>query len=267
MATMEEAIALPVNHSTPKQPQKTFGCEQEDCPERKSLQTLQQSALDETELVGIGLTHTRHGKSSEKTKFRPSHGQIKLYHDSSHTDSGSDRHRVAETENKETQTDDSLLEDLIQQRLTDLGKRDCSLVGEEENEAYELMVKEPVPESYWKEVAEQRRLALNDTLEENRSLHQSVDSLKEENEKLLELASQAEHLSALLQSVVSEDEDEEKEAKNEQAGDNEDHHTASTVSDSLQGDHDKGVVPESEWSERDDDSKPSAVSADAEHRE
>ena len=33
------------------------------------------------------------------------------------------------------------------------------------------MVSEPVPETYWKEIAEQRRLALNDTLEENKSVN------------------------------------------------------------------------------------------------
>ncbi|KAL8615114.1 hypothetical protein ACOMHN_009190 [Nucella lapillus] len=205
-STEEEEIALPVNHSTPKQQyQKTLGCEIEDCPERKSLQTLQQSALDDTSLVGIGVTHTKHSKSTEKIKFLPSHGHVIPYHDTNDTENGSGRHRA---ESKATQTDDSLLEDLIQQRLLERGKRDHSLVEEEENEAYNMMVKEPVPESYWQEMAEQRRLALSDTLEENNSLHQSIESLKEENEKLLELASQAEQLSSLLQSVVSEEDDE-----------------------------------------------------------
>ena len=37
---------------------------------------------------------------------------------------------------------------------------------------------EPVPEAYWKEVAEQRRLALSDTLEENKSVSLCVTHIR-----------------------------------------------------------------------------------------
>ncbi|XP_064625994.1 geminin-like [Lineus longissimus] len=61
-----------------------------------------------------------------------------------------------------------------------------------DKEAYELMVQETVPESYWEEVAEQRRVALADALDENEKvgeakisklLYQSFDGITNFNTK------------------------------------------------------------------------------------
>nr|KAG5701166.1 hypothetical protein BaRGS_023275 [Batillaria attramentaria] len=146
--------------------------------------------------VGIALRNGsgRGEKTSEKAKqFKPTPGPVKVYRDKK----TQGEKRCVETQG--TQTDDSLLEELIQKRLQQGEKRGHASLDREEEEAYELMVKETVPATYWQEIAEQRRLALNDTLEENKSLHKEMDSLREENEKLSELASQAAYLSSLLQ--------------------------------------------------------------------
>ncbi|KAI8512014.1 positive regulation of cytokinesis [Branchiostoma belcheri] len=60
-------------------------------------------------------------------------------------------------------------------------------------EALDIMKNEPTSESYWQDVAEERRLALVDTLKENEELHQQLEEKKaviqdltEENETLRE---------------------------------------------------------------------------------
>lgn len=75
-----------------------------------------------------------------------------------------------------------------------------------DEEAYDLMVKDPIPESYWRELAEERRLSLAEALSENEMLHQSMDELKEENLNLSQLASQAEYLASVLNSIMSDKE-------------------------------------------------------------
>ncbi|XP_072016954.1 uncharacterized protein [Amphiura filiformis] len=79
-----------------------------------------------------------------------------------------------------------------------------------EEEAYELMVQEPVPDSYWKQLAEQRREALEDTLRENEQLHDEVAELKADNERLKIMADQAEYLATVVQELMGDEEDNEK---------------------------------------------------------
>ena len=74
-------------------------------------------------------------------KFKPVHGPVKVFQDRESTQRPAREHKPAATDSRATQTDDSLVEDLIQERLKQGGKRDHSLVETEENEAYELMVK------------------------------------------------------------------------------------------------------------------------------
>ena len=83
-----------------------------------------------------------------------------------------------------------------------------------EEEAELLMVNEEVPENYWKELAEQRREALNETLEENEQLHKSIAELKEENKRLSE---QGDTLAKFLLEVA--DEQEEKDTKQDNEND------------------------------------------------
>ncbi|XP_070557018.1 uncharacterized protein [Ptychodera flava] len=74
-------------------------------------------------------------------------------------------------------------------------------------EALELMVNEPVPESYWKDLAEERRKALEDALKENEELHHKVLELKSEVERLSELAGQAEYFASVIRELMNDKED------------------------------------------------------------
>ena len=55
-----------------------------------------------------------------------------------------------------------------------------------------------VPEGYWKALAEERRAALADSLEENCELHGRIQEQLQEIERLTELANQAEYFASLL---------------------------------------------------------------------
>ena len=55
-----------------------------------------------------------------------------------------------------------------------------------------------VPEGYWKALAEERRAALADSLEENCELHGRLQEQLQEIERLTELANQAEYFASLL---------------------------------------------------------------------
>ncbi|KXJ21907.1 Geminin [Exaiptasia diaphana] len=90
------------------------------------------------------------------------------------------------------------------------------------DEAYELMIKEPAPERYWQMLAEERRVALHEALEENQKacslyylqlrehlyillsdkLCNELDALKERCKKLEEVASQAEYFASLYSMVM-----------------------------------------------------------------
>ncbi|XP_063041475.1 geminin [Engraulis encrasicolus] len=76
-------------------------------------------------------------------------------------------------------------------------------------EAYELMVKETTPSSYWKEVADERRKALYDVLQENEKLHKSIEAkdeeitqLKTENAELQELAQHVQHMADMIERLT-----------------------------------------------------------------
>ncbi|XP_023831586.1 geminin isoform X2 [Salvelinus sp. IW2-2015] len=76
-------------------------------------------------------------------------------------------------------------------------------------EAYELMVKETPPSSYWKEVAEERRKALYNVLQENEKLHKDIDAkdeqivqLKTENDELQELAQHINHMADMIERLT-----------------------------------------------------------------
>ncbi|KAL0962013.1 hypothetical protein UPYG_G00334640 [Umbra pygmaea] len=76
-------------------------------------------------------------------------------------------------------------------------------------EAYELMIKETPPSSYWKEVAEERRKALYSVLQENEKLHKDIEAkdeqiaqLKSENDELLELAQHVQHMADMIERLT-----------------------------------------------------------------
>ncbi|MEQ2310754.1 hypothetical protein AMECASPLE_012444, partial [Ameca splendens] len=74
------------------------------------------------------------------------------------------------------------------------------------NEAYELMVKETPPSSYWKEVAEERQKVLYSVLQENETLHKGIEArdeqiskLQAENEELQELAQHVQYMADMIE--------------------------------------------------------------------
>ncbi|XP_030645379.1 geminin [Chanos chanos] len=76
-------------------------------------------------------------------------------------------------------------------------------------DAYELMVKETPGSSYWKEVAEERRKALFNVLQENEKLHKDIEAkdeqiaqLKSENEELQELAQHVQHMADMIERLT-----------------------------------------------------------------
>lgn len=81
--------------------------------------------------------------------------------------------------------------------------KDCS------NEAYELMVKENPTFQYWKELAEERRKALYDVLQENEKLHKDIElkdgeiaRLQQENDELVELAGHVQYMANLIERLT-----------------------------------------------------------------
>nr|XP_043908372.1 geminin isoform X1 [Solea senegalensis] len=77
------------------------------------------------------------------------------------------------------------------------------------SEAYELMVKEMPPSTYWKEVAEERRKALYNVLQENEKLHKDIETkdeqitqLKSDNEELQELAQHVQYMADMIERLT-----------------------------------------------------------------
>ncbi|MCI4391967.1 hypothetical protein PGIGA_G00140450 [Pangasianodon gigas] len=109
-------------------------------------------------------------------------------------------------------------------------------------EAYELMVKETPNSSYWKELAEERRKALFNVLQENEKLHKEIEAkdeqiakLQSENDELQELAQHVQHMADMIERLTGkspdnleelreiafdadENEDEDPECKNADSG-------------------------------------------------
>ncbi|NXT16512.1 GEMI protein, partial [Prunella fulvescens] len=91
-------------------------------------------------------------------------------------------------------------------------KDEVSVDKEQENEnviqAEDLMVKDPSSQ-YWKEVAEERRKALYEVLQENEKLHKEIEQkddeiarLKEENEELMTLAEHVHYMTSVIERLT-----------------------------------------------------------------
>ncbi|XP_074841982.1 geminin isoform X2 [Carettochelys insculpta] len=93
----------------------------------------------------------------------------------------------------------------------------AEVVGsEQENEnlqgatqAVDLMVKKDPPSRYWKEVAEERRKALYEVLQENEKLHKEIEQrdseiarLKEENDELVLLAEHVKYMTNMIERLT-----------------------------------------------------------------
>ncbi|NXK32532.1 GEMI protein, partial [Piprites chloris] len=83
--------------------------------------------------------------------------------------------------------------------------------GNEDNviQAVDLMMKGSPSPQYWKEVAEERRKALYEVLQENEKLHKEIEQkdgeiarLKEENEELMSLAEHVHYMTSVIERLT-----------------------------------------------------------------
>ncbi|KAF1604599.1 Geminin, partial [Eudyptes chrysolophus] len=95
-------------------------------------------------------------------------------------------------------------------------KAEVSVDKEQENEnmndviqAVDLMIKGSPSSQYWKEVAEERRKALYEVLQENEKLHKEIEQkdgeiarLKEENEELMSLAEHVHYMASVIERLT-----------------------------------------------------------------
>ncbi|XP_063755867.1 geminin isoform X2 [Eleginops maclovinus] len=84
----------------------------------------------------------------------------------------------------------------------------CSTDGMS-SEAYDLMVVDTPPPTYWKEIAEERRKALYNVLQENEKMHKDIEAkdvqitqLKCENEELQELAQHVQYMADMIERLT-----------------------------------------------------------------
>ncbi|NXQ52484.1 GEMI protein, partial [Anthoscopus minutus] len=93
-------------------------------------------------------------------------------------------------------------------------KAEVSVEKGQENEndviqAEDLMMKGSPSSQYWKEVAEERRKALYEVLQENEKLHKEIEQkdgeiarLKEENEELMSLAEHVHYMTSVIERLT-----------------------------------------------------------------
>ncbi|TNN61462.1 Geminin [Liparis tanakae] len=82
------------------------------------------------------------------------------------------------------------------------------------SEAYELMVLETPPSTYWKAIADERRKALYNVLQENEKLHKDIEAkddqitqLKCDNAELQELAQHVQYMADMIERLTGESPD------------------------------------------------------------
>jgi len=117
---------------------------------------------------------------------------------------------------RDTQTDNSLLTSLLQERwdlkdtaaLTD-GTDVTADSGQgstlADQETLDLLTSDAPSETYWKDLADERRRALKETLQENERLCSEIEVLKEENNRLGEVEKRAETLEEMLNDIMADD--------------------------------------------------------------
>ncbi|CAF0857346.1 unnamed protein product [Didymodactylos carnosus] len=67
---------------------------------------------------------------------------------------------------------------------------------------FDMCVAAVAPESYWKIVAEKRRLAIEETQNENAQLHELINELNKENEQLRGIAEQCQYLNQIVLELI-----------------------------------------------------------------
>nr|AFB70999.1 Geminin [Psammechinus miliaris] len=199
---------------------------------RKSLQLLRPVAGDQSQLIGsdgvIRLTNqtsktpkrklASDGKCQPKKVFRPDVGKnFTIFEDTSKSSSSSSQTRPS--------AEQEAIDMMTQAEPTEK-------YWEELAEERKVALEEIRLEKYWEELAEERKVALEETLKENEQLFTENRELKEENDKLKVIAGQAEYLADVVETLmtklessgcredVSDEEDETKE--NDEESDHED---------------------------------------------
>ena len=158
---------------------------------RKGLATLQQTSDGQGKLTGNGRESTLSIKDAFKRK-----------QDSKHLAKNVDVKVTPVVVNTPPSTVNSKLQDIKEPSSTiteDQKNTDDQLV----QEALQLMKQtEKVDDSYWKNIAEERREALEKTLAENKKLYDKVEKLTQENEDLKQQLSEAECYKILYRNLL-----------------------------------------------------------------
>ncbi|CAB3995731.1 Geminin [Paramuricea clavata] len=149
--------------------------------QRKSLQVLQPSADGQRLLVGGTNSQRSKTKSKAQQKRASSSSQTKL------------KHYLTKSSDEVDKTQSSSSE--VESTTTSVPVK--SEMPPSSDDAYALMVQVPAPERYWELVAEERRKALEETLEENMKLYEMIEKLKEENAALKEKANNTDYFATM----------------------------------------------------------------------
>ncbi|XP_011682550.1 geminin [Strongylocentrotus purpuratus] len=188
---------------------------------RKSLQLLQPVAGAQSQLVGsdgvIRLTKqtsktpkrklASDGKSQPKKVFRSDGGKnFTIFEDTSNSSSSS-----------------------------------SSPTPSAEQEVLDMMTGPEPTGKYWEELAEERRVALEETLKENEKLFIENSELKEENDKLKVMADQAEYLADVVETLMNK-----MESSPQKTLESRDNVGTSGYDDNTETDHDQGSDDEEE---------------------
>uniref|UniRef100_A0A7M5VCP2 Geminin n=1 Tax=Clytia hemisphaerica TaxID=252671 RepID=A0A7M5VCP2_9CNID len=156
---------------------------------RKSLATLQQSSEGKGKLTGNG-RDTLSIKEAFKRKPESKHNSSK----------------VVDVKISEISTIISTKISSVPEEQILSKEGPCSEKGDEllVNEALDLMKQtENIDDSYWKQIAEERREALEETLTENEKLYDRIDELVEENKKLESKLNEAECFKMLYENLLA----------------------------------------------------------------
>ncbi|KAL9981389.1 hypothetical protein ACROYT_G010088 [Oculina patagonica] len=172
-------------YASPTRKTKPSGVEKE---KRKTLQVLQPTASGDGTLVGsrgVVRQHEMKSKKSKSSSLKLKQQKLKIPSPSGSSSS------TACTDSSDSDTSVSS------------GKKSTkSMQSEVIDDAVALMVSDPAPERYWELLAEERRLALQEALEENERLHKELEEIRERNKSLEEVAGQAEYFASLYQMVM-----------------------------------------------------------------
>ncbi|RUS92198.1 hypothetical protein EGW08_000051 [Elysia chlorotica] len=199
VSAQSEIFVHPKYQSTPKETMERS--------ERKSLQTLQASPNGNGLNGGKDCIKDNHKSKTlinstvQKEKSRLHAKSLVVFHDLQSTNSSCVHcSRGTQTENTVSKHEQSWAEE-------DLAGENGGDSAYFDQDAFNLMANENIPEAYWKDLAEERRRALEESLEENRRLSMEISQLKEENTRLSDVAQEAKDLRELLEAALADDED------------------------------------------------------------